>query len=209
MVLIAPPPPGRPPHPRFFELSPGTGLVRLFDPTSYGASATGFRFYGPLKRFDHHTGDGPDRAPVVDSVRGIYYAALTLAGCIVEVFGDAGSITPGNWHVARPRTTRALLLLDLRGSGAMRAGSVAALAKMADQSLSQMWSRYFYENPPIYSAIDGAVYYNAHNDDEAIVLYERASAALICLNNQILQFDEPALRPLVIDIALANNLDFL
>jgi len=53
----------------------------------------------------------------------------------------------------------------------MKAGSVAALAKVADRSLSQAWSRYFYEQQKIYSEVDGIIYYNAHNDEEAIVLY--------------------------------------
>ena len=82
-------------------------------------------------------------------------------------------------EVCRVEITRPITLLDLRGSGAMKAGSVAALAKTADRSLSQEWSRYFYEQEDIYASVDGLIYFNAHNDDMAIALYERAIDGLI------------------------------
>jgi hypothetical protein len=62
----------------------------------------------------------------------------------------------------------------------MRAGSVAALAKVADRSLSQAWSRYFYEQTSLYGQIDGISFHNAHNEEEAIALYERAQSTLVC-----------------------------
>src|SRR5690606_23706211 len=46
--------------------------------------------------------------------------------------------------------------------------------------LSQPWSRYFYETPDTYGLIDGLCYLNAHNDEPAILLYERARDALHC-----------------------------
>jgi len=160
-------------------------------------------------RFDHQIGDGPERKPCNEPSRGIYYAAFSLSGCLVEVFGDVGSITPGNWRVARVRTTRSLRLLDLRDHGATRAGSVAALAKIADRSLSQAWSRYFYETTDVYGAIDGVVYRNAHNDEAALALYERAADALICPPVQIIRLDDSSLRPHVLDAALRHNLDVI
>jgi hypothetical protein len=50
---------------------------------------------------------------------------------MVEVFGDTGLVETDGVRLALIRTNRALELLDLRGSGAMRAGSVAALAASA------------------------------------------------------------------------------
>ena len=55
MVEIRYPPPTRNITPQLFELKPGTTIQRIFDPTSYGATAIGFRYYGPLSRFDHLT----------------------------------------------------------------------------------------------------------------------------------------------------------
>jgi len=119
-------------------MAAGSFIVRLFDLTSHGQTALAFRHYGPLRRFDHQVNSSG--APAHDAVRGIYYAALTLSGCIVEIFGDTGLIDCAQWHVARPQLTRSIKLLNLRGVGAMRAGSVAALAKIPDHGLSQQWA---------------------------------------------------------------------
>jgi hypothetical protein len=91
----------------------------------------------------------------------------------------------------------------------MRAGSVAALAKVADRSLSQAWARHFYEHPEVYGQIDGIAYYNAHNDEDALVLFERAEGALTCPPDRVLRLDDPLLRPVLEDVALRNKLTFL
>jgi hypothetical protein len=202
MVLIAPPPPKFPPSPSFHVLAPGSHLKRLFNPNKYGTQALTFRFYGPIHRFDHHRG----AAPKTDPERGIYYAALTLSGCLVEYFGDTGVIEIQDEQVGRVEITRPVTLLDLRGAGAMKAGSVAALAKTAARGLSQEWSRYFYEQQNLYSKIDGLIYFNAHNDEEAISLYERAQDGLACPSNQVIRLDHPQLRPAIQATAIANNL---
>lgn len=208
MVRIAPPPPERVPNPLFYNVPGGATLVRLFNPAHHGASALQFRSYGPLSRFDHHVGRGQQRNPDDDPGRAIYYAASSLSGCLVEVFGDTGVIDTGDWHVAALSLTRALRLLDLRGSGAMRAGSVAALAKVPDPPLAQAWSRFFYEHTEIYTAIDGLIYCNAHNDEEAVALYERSAAALVCPPDHISRLDSTALRPALLAIAERHNLIF-
>ena len=91
----------------------------------------------------------------------------------------------------------------------MRAGAVAALAKIADRNLSQAWSRYFYERTADYGQLDGISYLNAHNDEEAIAIYERAQSALVCPDSQILPLNHPSLRPAILEAALNNHLDFL
>jgi hypothetical protein len=74
-----------------------------------------------------------------------------------------------------------MAVLDLRGSGAMRAGSVAALNATADRSLSQHWSRFFYDTAVAEEQpIDGLLYSNAHNGEAALALHERAEAAIHC-----------------------------
>jgi hypothetical protein len=90
----------------------------------------------------------------------------------------------------------------------MKAGSVAALAKTAERRLSQEWSRYFYEQEVLYSTVDGLIYFNAHNDEEAIVLYERAMDGLVCPSERIIKLTHPQLRPAIQTAAIDNNLIF-
>jgi len=181
-------------------------LVRIFDPSSHGATATGFRHHGPLLRFDHHRGEGKNMEPGADAERGIYYAALTLSSCMVERFGDTGVVDFGTYHVASPILARDLRLLDLRENGAMRAGTKAAVAKIPDRTLSQAWSRYFYSASEIFAEVDGLIYLNAHNDEDAIALYERAGDALVCPADRVTRFDNEALRAAVSEAAIDNGL---
>lgn len=181
--------------------------MRVFEPTSFEATAISFRDFGPLRRFDHHRA-GTDGTPTHDPDRGIWYGAPTLPGCLVEVFRDTGVIDPADRLVAIPDVTRELVLLDLRRNGAMRAGSVAALCKTADLDITQAWSRYFHDDPNgNYGEVDGLIYLNAHNDDETIALYEHAHGSLRCSRNQIVRLDDAAMRPAVFATAAANNLD--
>lgn len=205
MVVVDLPPPRRRPNPLFHTLSPGDRLVRLFDPSRHGMTATGFRWYGPLMRFDHHrTGDGG--TPADDPERSVYYAAATLSGCLVEIFGDTGVVDLGRHHVALPILRRDLRLLDLRGNGAMRAGTKAAVAKVAQRGISQAWARHFYEMIDVYDRVDGLIYPNAHNDEDAVVLCERAVDALECPPGRVMRLDDEALRPAVLEAADDNNL---
>jgi RES domain len=213
VVVIGKPPPPKPPDPLYCTLSSGSFLLRIFDPTSHSTQALTFRHFGPINRFDHQRipVQGDSFAPRVraqDPERGIYYAGLTLSCCLVECFGDSGVIELKDQKVCRVQLTRDLTLLDLEDNGAMRAGSVAALAKVADRHLSQEWSRYFYEQTSLYGQVDGISFRNAHNDEEAIALYERAQSALICPNDRILRLDHPSLRPAIQQAALDNHLDF-
>lgn len=137
--------------------------------------------------------------------RGIYYGADTVSGCVVEIFGDDGRIECANRRLALARLTRQARLLDLRRNGAMRAGSVAALAKVADRPVSQQWSRYFYENEANYTLIDGIAYLNAHNDEDAIALYERVERAIIVVSD--IRLDDPLVRPYLLQAAHDNNLE--
>jgi RES domain len=208
VVLIASPPPAKTPSPLYRILTSGSFVLRIFDPTQYGTRATTFRSYGPINRFDHQRLP-PAGNCAEDPERGISYAGLTLSCCLVECFGDTSAIEIKGQQIGRIQLTRDLTLLDLRANGAMRAGSVAALAKVADRHLSQAWSRYFYEQTDLYGQIDGISFLNAHNDEEAIALYERAQSALICPDDRILPLAHPSLRPAIQQAALDNHLDFL
>jgi hypothetical protein len=191
----------------------GEQLVRIFDPSRRNATALTFRWNGPRKRFDHHRGTGPDRLPGDDPDRAVYYGAWSsdrgeaFSSCLVEVFGDTGLVTPGDFQVAMPTALRPLRLLDLRGHGAMRAGTVAAIAKCEHRD-AQPWSRFFYENAATYTEVDGLIYRNAHNDEPAVMLYERAEGALVCPDTSVVRLDHAGLRPLLMRSMRRNNLTF-
>jgi hypothetical protein len=171
-VALPPPDPRRRIRPSHHTLPVGTELYRIYDPGApHGPrSGTAFRYWGPLARFDHHRGTGRRER------RGIWYGGLTLACAVVEAF-DVGVVEPGTKRLARVHTTRELLLLDLRGRAAMRAGTVAAIAA-GDHALSQPWARYFYEYDAVYGELDGLFYLSAHNGQLAVALYERGRDAL-------------------------------
>ncbi|HVX29315.1 MAG TPA: hypothetical protein VHA53_02460, partial [Nitrolancea sp.] len=197
--------------PCFLDIPSGNQLVRLYNPSRRNTTPLAFRSYGPLKRFDHHRGNGGERQPDEDPERAVYYAAWSgdladaLASCIVEIFGDTGIVETEPWSIALPTLVRPLRLLDLRGHGAMRAGTVAAIAK-CEHMHSQPWSRYFYDTTSDFDTIDGLIYLNAHNDGDALMLYERGRDALRCDTGSVLRLDDPALRPLLLQIMRANNL---
>jgi len=171
-VALPPPDPRRRLRPIHHVLPVGTDLFRIYDPDApHGPrDSKAFRWYGPFARFDHHRGTGGRER------RGVWYAGLTLSCAVVEAF-DIGIVAAATKRLARLRTTRELLLLDLRGRAAMRAGTVAAISA-GDHSLSQPWSRYFWEHPEIYGEVDGLFYLSAHNGQPAVALYERARNAL-------------------------------
>lgn len=171
MVYIKAPPPLVPPKPSFQVIPAGESLLRLYDPRNHSAAPLKFRHFGPLRRFDHHT-DHSD--PTDDPLRGIIYAGRTLSSCLVEIFGDSKTIVVGSWEVAILKLKRDLKFLDLRGSNAMTAGTVAAVCKDSNHRFSQEWSRFFYETIFVYGEIDGLIFGNAHNDEDAFAVYERA-----------------------------------
>ncbi len=69
-----------------------------------------------------------------------------------------GRLLPGRTNIVITREDRVPF------DGAMRAGSVAALAKTAERACSQAWGRYVYEHPELYGMVDGLRFFNAHND---------------------------------------------
>jgi len=151
-----------------------------------------------------------NRKPCNDPLRGIYYVAPAplLSSCLVEVFGDAGCIEITDHQIALITTTSQLKLLDVRGSGAMRAGANdATLAKTEKRGLSQAWSRYFYEQKEIYPEIEGIIYRNAHNDEEAIAIYERAKHLLTCPPENVFPLKHELFRGPILKAAEENNLE--
>lgn len=125
---------------------------------------------------------------------------------MVEIFGDTKIIEVGAWEVALLTVTRNLTLLDLRGAGAMNAGSVAALCKDSNREFSQAWSRFFYETTFVYGTVDGLIFGNAHNDEDAFALYERSDNGLDSTSSDACVLRDDALRTEVQEIAGESNM---
>jgi hypothetical protein len=202
VVRVALPPPDtrRRIRPAHHTLGAGTHLFRIYDPAPPHGPRDGatLRWRGPRARFDHHRGTGRRER------RGIWYGGLTLSCAVVEAF-DIGIVEPGTKRLARARATRDLLLLDLRGRAAMRSGTVAAISA-GDHSLSQPWSRYFWEHPEIYGELDGLLYPSAHNGEPAVALYERSRARIEVPPGRDAPLTDPAVLAAVRRVALDHGL---
>lgn len=103
------------------------------------------------------------------------YAADRFQGCLVEVYQDN---CKAGFALKRRHCTlqvqRALLLLDLRGNGALGAGVPSSISTV-EHVLAQRWSCHFSDHPEDYGDIDGLVYHNSHNEQNAYAFYERCS----------------------------------
>lgn len=206
---LYPPPPRTPVDPAKIlavVVHPGCELFRVYDPQSrYKPGPRTFRFNGPRGRFDHHREIAG--APANDPDRGIYYAAYDLEGALVEVFGDPPRIVErGTYRVVRARLQDRVRLLDIRGRGAMLAGTAAGVSGTDARHLTQSWSRYFYENSEVYRDIDGLLYANSHNGMDAIALFERAQPAIINAIMKTSRLTNPALEAQLLRIADRNGL---
>ena len=209
MVLISPPPPSVTPRPLYETVKANTSLVRIFNPASrYKTQAHTYRFFGPLLRFDHQQPLTKEEAAKLkgkeDPDRGITYWGYTLSCCLVELFGDTRIVEFQDYEVAIAIIQQSLRLLDIRNKGAMAAGSVAALGATADRSVSQAWSRYFYEQTDIYQKIDGILYSNAHNGEKAVALYEQSEPIISSAKIQTRPLKDKSIRHLI-DAAVAEN----
>jgi len=126
-------------EPLFHYMTLDQSVIRIFQKTY--SPVAGFNSWGPTQRFDHHL--LPPTAPGHDpSGRAVYYGAPTLSGCLAEVFGDRKRIVLAERFVAQARLTRRICLLDLRGDGAFRAGTVAALGATPERADTGMGALY-------------------------------------------------------------------
>ena len=202
MVVVRMPPPIGGISPTHVTLKSGEVLIRIFDPTRYGATATSFRNYGPISRFDHHQ----EYSSNIDPERSVIYVGLTLSCCLVEIFGDGGVIAIEQQQVAFLTLTSDIKLLDIRGSGAMGAGTVAAISSITQRDISQAWGKYFYEHPELYDEIEGLIFSGAHNGEDAIMLYERAKPKIESARVEILNLNHPDLVAPILEIGEIHGL---
>ena len=203
MVKVNLPPPQRNVNPQTITLPANTKLRRIFDPTRFNATAIGFRSYGPVSRFDHHSSNEPSE----DSRRRIIYAGFSLSCCIVEYFGDGEIINMENIRLAIIYLNKELKLLDLRGKAAMAAGTVTAISAITQRKITQAWGRYFYEHLELYDRVDGLIFSGAHNGEDAIALYERAEAIINSSKVKEIDLKSETLRSTILKIADEHSLE--
>lgn len=207
MAALNAPPPKTPVDPsRLTKLSikAGATLIRVYDPKSkYKPGPRTFRKNGPRARFDHHRGtrNGATIAPSDDPDRAVYYAAFSLSSAVVEVFGEDRVIERGTFRVVYSTIEKDLLLLDLRGNAAIRAGTIHAIGQVEDTAKTQAWSRYIYENTPTYGIVDGLIYANAHNGEDAILLNERAAPVIRSAHQRVRRLGAPGMEIALLRIA--------
>ncbi len=175
--------------------------MRIYDPSRFKARALTFRRFGPLERFDHHRFG----IPRADPDHGVWYGAFKFPTALVEVFGDTRVVEYGDRRVAIVRLTRDIQLLNL-ASGAMAAGTVAALAAVTSRRLSQSWSRYFYTRVGWFGRVDGLYYLGAHNTGKCVLLYERSENALECDERTTTKLSDPKWRPAILRAMQTYNL---
>jgi hypothetical protein len=202
MVVVRLPPPTGGISPQHINIKSGEELIRIFDPTRYGATANSFRNYGPISRFDHHR----EHTNKIDPDRSVIYAGQTLSCCLVEVFGDGDVIELKQQKVAFLTLTTSLKLLDLRGSGAMGAGTVAAISAITQRDISQAWGKYFYENHQLYGAIEGLIFSGAHNCEDVVMLYERAKPKIESAKVQVINLNHPDFLERILETAEIHGL---
>ncbi|MGL5836166.1 MAG: RES family NAD+ phosphorylase [Waterburya sp.] len=203
MVKVKLPPPQRNVNPQTIVLPANTKLRRIFDPTRFNATAIGFRSYGPVSRFDHHSSNEPSE----DSRRRIIYAGFSLSCCIVEYFGDGEIINVENIKLAIIYLNQELELLDLRGRAAMAAGTVTAISAITQREITQAWGRYFYEHLELYDRVDGLIFSGAHNGEDVIALYERAEDTIGSSKVKIIDLKNETLKSTIFKIADEHGFD--
>ena len=189
-------------------INPGVVLIRVYDPKSrYNPGPRTFRRNGPRLRFDHHRGtpSGLVTIPRDDPDRAVYYGAFKLSSAIVEVFGKDCVIERGTFRAVYSTLKQPLIVLDLRGNAAIRAGTMHAIGQIEDAAKTQAWSRYIYENPATYGNVDGLIYANAHNGEDAILLYERAQSAIATSTQRVRRLAAPEMELELLRIADATG----
>ncbi|WP_036488807.1 RES family NAD+ phosphorylase [Myxosarcina sp. GI1] len=203
MVKVKLPPPQRNVNPQIQILPANTKLRRIFDPTRFNATPTGFRSYGPVSRFDHHSSNEPTEDPE----RRIIYAGFSLSCCIAEYFGDGEIINVENIKLAIIYLGRELKLLDLRGKAAMGAGTVTAISAITQREITQAWGRYFYEHIELYDRVDGLIFSGAHNGEDAIALYERVESTINSSKVKVIDLGSETLKSTILKIAEEHGFD--
>jgi hypothetical protein len=176
----------------------GTVLWRIYyRGGSHPGAWNTFRHFGPIPtmRFEHHL------LPPRTQARGILYAAMRIYTCFAEVFQETRTIERSRdrpWLVGLA-LARAVPLLDITRAWPTRAGASMALST-GRRDRARSWSRRIYDD---YPAAEGLFYPSSMDGNQpAVVLYERARAALPQRPTFHRALADPALRAAVVRAAL-------
>lgn len=131
----------------WFDLDPGSVVVRVHEPGAAGHAPGALRFGdSPGRgRFDHH---------VAGAGNGVLYVALSTAGSVDDGFAAAAGevLQPWNglliarrilgWQVARLEVVSPLRLFDLRGPNLSDLGIDGSIGTSPHRAWTQSWSRW-------------------------------------------------------------------
>jgi hypothetical protein len=161
---------------RWFRIHAGTGSALWFGPAA--ASPPVHRFDDPLARFH------------------VCYLGTSIDVCFAETFlrnppvRILGLDDLAARSIATIEVQHELRLVALHGPGLGRVGTTAEPAVTSDYTLSQAWSRAFWEHA---EKPDGLVYRSRHDDSAlCVALYDRAKHNLAIVDEQNLT-DDPRL----------------
>lgn len=173
--LTGPPPISESIDPEFATIPTGEEFFRIYDPEPYAATATSFRHFGPVLRFDHHRAD--ILAPADDPDRAITYIGESFVCCLGEVFGDEAVVEPGTSRISRVTVVKSLKLLDVRGTAATGIGTTQAIGSEGVRSTTHEWARWIYEHRQL-KGVDGVIYTAFHSGHDSVALFERAEGKI-------------------------------
>lgn len=190
------------PKARRTVVAKGTLLRRVYWPEPWKTTATSFRHNGPRARFDHQRRPGPFPQTADDPTRGIFYCAPTFECCVLECFGDDYVIDPTGAWLAVLEVSEPVPVLDVRGRAAIGAGTIAAINQDGNRQATQDWARWWYEHKEL-SGIEGLLFRGAHNDADALAIFERGAGRFARV------FDEPLDAPDVLAelLVVADDLE--
>lgn len=160
---------------RAWTWRPGDPWFRLYHRDDRTPDALAPRRYGPLLRFDPHT-PPPDAPADCPAGRTAIYLARALRTAGAEVFGDLreAALCP-SYRAALVRPSEATVVQNVRRAGSMAIGALPALST-ADlpRAETQAWARAIYEDRPAHRAVAGIRYTGAHDEGDALVLWDTA-----------------------------------
>lgn len=196
--MSLPPPSVLPKVPRLSELSPGSKLVRIYNPVHGPWHRQ--RRHGPLPkmRFDHHLPASSDRS--------VWYAGTSMLGAICETFGDSGFLDKGSGRrICIVRLRLPLQVLNLVGTAARVFGLDQRIGTDRDYARCQEWARAFYDR---YPAIQGIRWRGRQAGSICVALNDRVDMHLLGLAEDY-DIADPTVWPGIVQAAHRARLQIL
>lgn len=182
-----------------------TGWYRVYHDDKFTTSATDFRLYGPISRFDPHTPDTGDAKDCPED-RKVLYAAENLGTAIVESFalGVDGNPTHeiglcDRWTVAKILPKGVRPLLDMASHWMMSLGTYATVVG-AERDITHLWAKAAYVDPLGRFPASGIYYRSAYDFGNCLAFWDKGCGIEVVGRPDGTPFDFP-LKHLPSDVA--------